>query len=331
MRTIVIGASGFVGRNIMKAISRESDVIGTQNSGKDSALMKYDMSKDSFKEKFGKYFWDHQEIMEHGNKFYGIIAAAIRQMEQVQDSSAEKLNIDKTIDLINDMVELKIKPVFISTSYVYEGVHEKYVETDKINPQSEYARQKSVVEKYLMENVKDYLIYRIDKIVDEFPKGDHLFNQWYDSIKKGDPIKCIKDQYFSPIFVQDVANAVAIGCKLDLSGIYNLSNNQPIYRAELARKFLHHMKRNDVPIIEGTLEELNLSSRPLRTNIDSSKFLRDVHKKGGEFKFTSMDEVMENFAGHVDSMRKYQQGHYINSPKNSEPANLSIDGKIEEK
>lgn len=286
MKFLIIGASGFVGSYLLTYIGeRGYEVIGTQSASKKPGLTTFDLLKHRIAECIKPSFFDT------GKPVFAVICAAFNQIDQclLRKDVAYKINVENTIRLIKDLREHGAIPVFISTSAVYDGKVGYYNEDSPHAPISEYGRHKEAVEKFLQKQAPEAFIMRLDKVVSDEPNGNHVFQGWYELIQKGQQIVCI-DQLCSPTFIKDVAEAALLGCKLGLSGAYNVANPEFFTRAELAKQFANEVGK-EVEVIVKPQKEFNFADNRL-TNayLDSTKFI----KKTG-MRFTSMREAIESF------------------------------------
>jgi len=194
------------------------------------------------------------------------------------------------------MKTLGIKPVFISSSFVFDGTVGYYDEKYLPNPINEYGRQKVIVEEFISQNAPDALVVRLDKIVGDDPMEAHLLSEWYQSIREKQPIDCIEGQLFSPTLVKDVAKAIIVSCQQGLTGLYNVANSEFFMRGELARQFTLAIGK-ELKIVCKPQSEFNfLDQRPLKSYLDSNKFM-----KATNMRFTSMRDVFKVFKDKLES------------------------------
>lgn len=286
MKFLIVGASGFIGRNIFEHIKNSGhEVVGTQNESIQSDLVFFDILTDKIKEKIGPGFFETAE------KVFVVIAAALSQMDRcfTEKELSYKINVEKTIQLIEDVRRLGAIPVFISTSAIYNDVLGYHSEGSRQAPINEYGRHKQTVDQYLISNVPEAFIVRLDKIVSDDLKGGHLFAEWFQKIQENEAITCI-DQLFSPTYVIDVAKAIACGCQLKLCGAYNVANPEFFTRVELAKQYMSAVG-GQVDIVLKSHEEFNFADpRNKNSYLDGTKFIKETGMR-----FTSMREVFNSF------------------------------------
>ncbi len=294
MKFLIIGASGFVGSHILEeAKSIGYTVLGTESKNKNPRLVKFNLLNDRIKDCVDKSFFKAKEPI------FGIICAFVSQIDTCfrDREKTYKINVEKIIQLIKDFRELNVKPVFQSTSFVFNGKDGHYNEESYINPICEYGRHKVEVENYIKKNVPEALIIRTDKIVGSDPKEHHLFSEWYNCIKEKKPIICIAGQLFSPTYVEDVARSFILCCEKNLSGVYHVVNSESFSREELANQFLSFLGEKG-KITGKSQEELGfLDYRPLKTYLDSSRFIKETN-----FRFTPMRDLFNKFKQNLNQL-----------------------------
>lgn len=292
MNFIIVGASGFVGKHLFNYLKKKGyNVVGTRYKSSDNDLITFDLATDKIADKI-----DPMNICSDRPTF-GVICAFISQIDRCfrEKEESYEINVNGIIRLIKEFNCLGIKPIFISTGSVFSGVLGDYNEVHRKNPICEYGRHKSAVEKFIEDNCPGALILRLDKVVGDNPKERHLFSEWYGLIIENKPIVCIKDQMFSPTFVDDIARAILLSCQKNLSGVYHLANNEFFSREELAKQFIDFFRplvNYDREVISRPHHEFAFAdNRPLKSYLDSNKFVASTGMR-----FTTMREIFGRFA-----------------------------------
>ena len=287
MRFLVIGGSGFVGRNLLTHLKSEGfPALGTQCTSKKPDLVSFDLFKDRIQDCVDREFFNS------GEPVVGVITAGISQVDRCfqERETTHVVNVENTIQLIQDMRNLGVKPLFISSHAVFDGETGYDDEERPKRPISEYGRQKEEVERFIEEYAPDVLVYRLDKVVGDNPEDAHMFSEWHKWIMSGQTVTCIQGQLFAPTHVQDIAKAIVLCCQRGLTGIFNLAGPEFFSREELARQFAIMLGREAL-IVSKPMEEFGFKDpRPLKSYLDSTKFV-----KATGMRFTSMREVMNSF------------------------------------
>lgn len=123
------------------------------------------------------------------------------------------------------------KIIFTSTCSVY-GLNNDLISEDAIpNPLSVYAETKLAAEQYIINNHNNYLIFRLGTLYgtgDSFSRIrlDLVTNILTCKASMGEELSVFGGEQWRPLLhVKDVAEAVNYGLKNDITGLFNLSEN----------------------------------------------------------------------------------------------------------
>ncbi len=288
MRFLVVGASGFVGRHLLAHLGNLGYLtVGTQSRpDPQGRLVHFQLLEHRLQDRLDRSFFETDEPR------LGILCVASRSPDSyvTHGDSAWKINVDFTKLLIQDLCRLGIRPVFLSSNYVFDGTRGNLDEDAPCNPINHYGRAKCQIEAFLQAEVPQALVTRLDKVVGDDPGEQHLFTQWCQLMESGRPIECIAGQMLAPIWVNDVARAIVTSCQLGLQGVYHLAGPESYLRDELVRRFAGALGV-DVKVMVKPLAAFGLlEKRPLRGHLDSSRF-----RQRSGMAFTSMSEVFRSF------------------------------------
>ncbi len=264
MKTLVFGASGFVGFYL----KRYFNAVGTAQSDKNGNRK--------------VNFLDENEIVEIINNEKPdliINSAGLTNVDECERNPdlAFKLNGDSVRIIARESQKVNAKFVQISTDYVFDGTKGNYKETDSPNPINVYGKSKLLGEENAL-NCLDSIVLRI-----EMPYGINLaknkevfFESIVNNLRASKAINVANDQIISPTYVEDIANAIDILVKNRQRGIFHLASKEHFSRYEFAIK-IADVFNFDKSLIKGTsLDSFKLvAKRPKNTylNIDKiSKF-----------------------------------------------------------
>ena len=277
---IVVGATGFVGSHVSKKLLQHFKVIKTSRHNLDG-FIQFDMLKDNISDLVAQLSINPQALQI-------VLCNKFGPMENYifDEKFARRCEVDSVIKISEDCRKMDVQLTYLSTSYVYSGDRPGYTETSPVRPISLYGHLKQEAEQVLLKSNNKNLILRLDKVVGTTLKDHHLFNEWYNLAINGNIIRCIKGQNFSPTSVEDIAIAIDLALKNNLSGIFHCVNPEIWGRSDLAKCFLDTMGL-DVTIKQETLVELGLSEvRPVNSNLNSQKL-----KNATGIEFTPMASI----------------------------------------
>jgi dTDP-4-dehydrorhamnose reductase len=114
------------------------------------------------------------------NKSNTIIhAAALTNVKEIENNFIDAINtnIIGTINVVKLCEKYKLKLVYISTDYVFDGHKGNYAINDPINPLSKYAKSKAAAE-LIVRMYDNHLIVRTSFFANEFPYEKAFVDQW---------------------------------------------------------------------------------------------------------------------------------------------------------
>lgn len=133
------------------------------------------------------------------------------------------LNVIVNSNILNSINEKNIKHLYISSSYVFDGVKGNYTEEDRPNGKSVYAKSKILSEENTLKLENSAVIrleplYGYDHIKNEIKLGTNYLSKL---IEKRNPM-----MMRAPILINDVPRALEIIINDDLRGVYHLCGNE---------------------------------------------------------------------------------------------------------
>jgi dTDP-4-dehydrorhamnose reductase len=268
VKLLVIGASGELGGELMACARRSGrEAIGTWANHPVEGLTRFDLRSDRIVDCLPKGFFGANEPVG------AIVCAAVCEIDRCARAPEEtrRVNVEKTIELITDLVGLGARVAFSSTSFVFDGAKGEYREDDPVVPICEYGRQKVAVENWMRAKAPQGLVMRLDKLVGCRPHPRNLFTQWVQQAQQHDQVRCIAGQHLSPVALGDAAEAIILACERSLQGVYHLGGPECVRRDELARRFLQQWGR-EAAVVSLPQEAFRFADpRPLRTCLNSEK------------------------------------------------------------
>jgi dTDP-4-dehydrorhamnose reductase len=246
MKVLVLGATGMAGHTIS---------IYFKESGHDVTA-------------FSRRKFDHCEniigditdfdflknVVKKGNYDAIINAIGILNQDAENNKSMAILLNSYLPHYLNDITkEMKTRVIHMSTDCVFSGVTGGYVETSFRDGETFYDRSKALGE---LENNKD-LTFRNSIIgPDCNEKGIGLFN-WF--MKQEGEINGFTKAIWTGVTTLTLAKAMEKALKENLTGLYNLVNNEIISKYELLKLFNKHMKNDEISIIPSDKVSLDKS------------------------------------------------------------------------
>jgi dTDP-4-dehydrorhamnose reductase len=221
MRVILFGASGLLGKAVMRAWSGD-EVIGF--SSRDADIR------------------DAQRIQQLVAKAHPeciVLAAAYTDVDGCESNRdlAFAVNRDAAVNVGRAAKSAGAHLIFLSSDYVFDGKKTTpYETTDARNPQSVYGKTKAEAELRLMELSSDLCIVRTSWLFGICGKC------FPDTILKlaarRDTLDVVDDQRGSPTFAEDLARTIIQLCHNGAAGLVHATNTGDCTWFEFAREIV---------------------------------------------------------------------------------------------
>jgi dTDP-4-dehydrorhamnose reductase len=264
MKILITGASGFFGKNLVTFLSPSFEVFGTYHSHKINGLHYLDLSdKSQISRLIGQI---KPDIIVH--------AACLTDVDYCETNKKEAFLINVAgVKSLLSAINKKIKLVYLSSNYVFDGKKGDYSEYSHKNPINYYGTTKSVAEE-LVKKHKNHLIIRGGMFYGYNSNPDKKdFLTWvYDTLRNQQQIFVADDQICNPTFIDDIAQ---ITCSLVLSnihGIIHVAGLETITRLEFAYRIATFFNLNKNLILPVHSDDLfPLAKRPLKISLGTKK------------------------------------------------------------
>lgn len=236
IRILIIGGDSFLGSNFSKLLAQKKiSHIATSRKRCYTYL------------KNRKFFtlekWQKYNLKD--NFTHAVIFVGISGYEKCQKNPKSwDINVRFTTELISGLMSRGINVIVISSSAVFSSTTENADEFTTMNPDSEYGRQKSEMEKLSTASAKAHeqaslTIVRPTKVMSG--KSETFIN-WEKLVVKNQEIVVFDDVFISPISIQYFCNSLAFIVLSNKPGIYHLSGEQSVSYASLALEYASKLK-----------------------------------------------------------------------------------------
>ena len=199
MKIAIIGASGFLGKNIFQYFSRKHQVVGTYSQRKIKGLEYLDVTNKKNVEKF--IFKYSPEVV------IDTIGWANLFLSESNPEKTKLINYHTAKNLEEVCKTNKIPMIFFSSSYIFDGNKGNYSEKDVPNPKSQYGKTKVMAENEVLK-LKNSIVIRIDRLYG-YNSGNEVEDLLGVIFSGENPIK-VRDylQIRSPTLVDDVGPVI---------------------------------------------------------------------------------------------------------------------------
>lgn len=210
---------------------------------------------------------------------YCINCAAYTAVDKAESEKdmAFLVNTESTGVLANVCKEYSTQFIHFSTDYVFDGTSSAtYKEDDTANPQGVYGLSKLEGERLALQHNSNSIIIRTSWVYSQF--GKNFVKTMMKLMSEKDEINVVNDQFGSPTYAADLAEAVMqiiANCQLPIAncepGIYHYSNNGIISWYDFAQAIKEisgsNCKVNPIP----TSQYPTPAKRPAYSAFDKTK------------------------------------------------------------
>jgi len=219
VRILVTGASGLLGLNLcLKKAQEQFDVVGIVHQTWLAKVPFAIISQDLTNKNCLSGIFDRVQPDLVFN------CAAMANVDQCEKFSAQAAIINTEVpgDLAKICAQRAIPFIHISTDAVFDGEKGNYIETDKPNPLSVYAKTKLAGEQRVQENDPQALIARVNFFGFSITGKRSLAEFFLKNLISGNKINGFTDILFSPMYVNDLVDTLFNMVAKKLTGIYHV-------------------------------------------------------------------------------------------------------------
>ena len=207
-----------------------------------------------------------------------IHAAAMTQPDACEENEVECWNVNVTATrFLTDAAEkVNARFIYISTDFVFDGLHGPYKETDRPNPVNYYGSSKLAAEKSVVTSKLQWTIVRTVLVYGNILVGNrsNVISWVKENLENSKPIKVVSDQWRTPTYIEDLAKGISLVLEKNATGIYHISGEEgmsPYDMAVATADYLHLDKSLMTKVNADTFTQS--ARRPLRTGfiIDKAK------------------------------------------------------------
>jgi len=221
MRVTIFGASGLLGKELMREWSGDS-VSGLSSRDADICDAKR-----------------VRQVVQETRPEWIVLAAAYTDVDGCEKNPdlAFAVNRDGAVNVATAAREFGARLLFLSSDYVFDGKKTTPYETgDARNPQSVYGRTKAEAEIKLLELMPDCCIARTSWL---FGTGGKCFPDTILKLAASRPaLDVVDDQRGCPTYAVDLARAIVQLCRKNANGIVHVTDAGDCTWFEFAREIV---------------------------------------------------------------------------------------------
>lgn len=263
MHILIVG-SGYIGGYLARRWRERGDNVVATSRGGAGDTIPFDMMRDDLSALEG--------LLPEGPS-WAVVCAAESRVDRCRTHREEAREIDviATERLLERLEAQGYRSIFLSSDAVFDGTRGDLTEDDAPSPINEYGRMKAEVEHWIQERHPRCCIARLPKVIGRPEHERDMLAGWKRDALAGREIHCIRDNFFSPVDVDDVADCLRLIMERRSSGTWHVCGERRWARAELCRSFLRFLGL-DAHVTEKSLDAFAFAdARPLDTSMRCDK------------------------------------------------------------
>ncbi|HYM72313.1 MAG TPA: sugar nucleotide-binding protein [Stellaceae bacterium] len=202
------------------------------------------------------------------------IFAAVGNLVDCQRDPAGSalINVTRSIELAERLVERGIYVLFLSTDKVFDGARPLMPADAPLAPISEYGRQKALTDAHFQAMIAAGFPVGILRLAKIFSPGIGLFNQWRRALAAGEPVRAFRDMMVAPTLAEDVAAAIVALLGERAAAVWQLSGARDLPYAEAAAYIAQRVGADPAFIepVAAASAAMPAGATPPHTTLDSS-------------------------------------------------------------
>jgi dTDP-4-dehydrorhamnose reductase len=265
-KSLVIGASGQIGTQIVRLIGEEHCIRTARGHGPgiDFAL-------------------DLSTITSFSTMPSGLRSSALREIYCVggmsnvdacegRGADAVRANCTGPEVFARGASRLNIPFVYFSTDYVFDGNSGPNDENDPTGPLNVYGASKLAGEKAVLNACPHALVIRTTVVFGFDRAGRNSLYSMRSALRASQHVRVADDQHTTPTYNVDLARASIALMRAGTTGIVHVCGSEQMSRYEFARHCASHLGFSDVQVHPVKTSELSQTAqRPLRAGLISNR------------------------------------------------------------
>jgi dTDP-4-dehydrorhamnose reductase len=287
MKILVTGANGLLGQELVKQLVEKKYQVVATGKGP-SRLIVAALEGYLYKELDITNGPEVENLILEERPSIIVHAAAMTHVDQCELNKQDCYNINVTATrfLIDAAKAVDARFIFVSTDFIFDGVHGPYKEDDEAAPVNYYGGTKLVAEKAVMESGLDWAIARTILVYGVAPTtGRTNIVSWVkQNLEAKTPIKMVTDHFRTPTFVHDLARGIVLMIEKNAKGIYHLSGDEQMTPYDMAIETAKFFGLDESLISKTLSPEIKQPAlRPPKTGFNISKAKKDLGYQPSSF------------------------------------------------
>lgn len=271
IKVAVVGSASMVGSRFCQLAKNDMELITADLQGQNPIDI---IDKKSVENFFKVHKFDWLILFSA----YTDVDGAEKQRNDTK-GTCWQINVKGVDNIVQACKKNKVKLIFISTDYVFEGDGPSR-EDEKVSPNPEkiswYGQTKIEGEKMITKNLEDYIILRIAYPYRErFEAKDDIVKRFLKLYRDNKLYPVFADQIITPTFIDDLFPAILLLIQKNQKGIFHVASPKTTTPYQLARKAISVFGGNPNVVPKGSLREFlknpDITPRPIKGGLGVDK------------------------------------------------------------
>ncbi len=263
MKALVIGATGLVGGQLLRALAASrQEAVGTYHAHRGPNLLQLDV-RDARAVR---------ECVARTGADVVYLPASLTNVDYCETHPDESFALN--VAGVRNVEETGARVVYFSSDYVFAGDEGPYRESDPMRPLSVYGQHKALAEQLLS---PDALIIRTTVVYGWEVLGKNFVYRLWHTLRDGNELRVPADQIGSPTYAPNLARAAVALEQKGARGVYHVVGPRRASRYEFALEAARAFELNGGLIRPVSTAELGQPApRPLNGGMICDKALAEL-------------------------------------------------------
>jgi dTDP-4-dehydrorhamnose reductase len=270
MKALVIGASGQVGRYLLREFRSWMNTVGTYYAHPEEGLCRLDITDQAECERL--LYEEHPTCI--------LLPGAVTHVDWCEDNPEQcyRVNVAGVRNVSATARDLGSRLLLFSTDQVFSESDLAYREEDPVSPLNVYARSKVLAEQVVRELLPgSHLIIRTGWVYGLERQGKNFVLALCRRILQGESVAVPEDQWGSPTYAYDLARATLTLVRQRACGTYHMVGPEWMTRYRFAQEVCRAFGFTKETVRPVSTEVLGQRApRPRKCRLDTSKFQKAV-------------------------------------------------------
>ncbi len=273
-RVLITGSNGLLGQKLVTTFLEEYEVIATAREEQSV----FQSPRFTYRTLDIANYRQVHHLLEDVRPDVIINAAAYTYVDgcEVEKETCWRVNVKAVENLAVLARRIGSKLVHVSTDYIFDGRQGPYDEEARPNPLCYYGKAKLASENAVKKEGIPHIIARTSVVYGVGRGVKKNFFLWlYESLKNGQAIRVVTDQYNTPTLAEDLAEGILQALQANVEGVVNISGREFLNRYEMAITVARFFGFDEQLISPITTPQLKQKAvRPLKAGLKIDKAIQ---------------------------------------------------------